>query len=61
MEGYRNARTPGFKLVLAIVVGFVLTIPLFSIYLRPGARRDKPIMATREVVSGFDCTAETPV
>ena len=34
--------------------------PLFSIYLRPGARRDKPIMATREVVSGFDCTAETP-
>ena len=27
--------------------------PLFSIYLRPGARRDKPIRATREVVSGF--------
>ena len=26
-------RTPGFKLVLAIVVGLVLTIPLFSIYL----------------------------
>jgi hypothetical protein len=29
-------------------------------YLRPGAQPDKPIMATREVVSGFDCTAETP-
>ena len=27
----RRERTPGFKLVLAIVVGLVLTIPLFSI------------------------------
>jgi inner membrane protein len=26
-------RTPGFKLALAIVVGLVLTIPLFSVWL----------------------------
>ena len=33
MLGIDNNRTPGFKLFLTIVVGLVLSIPLFSVYL----------------------------
>ena len=33
MVRFDGERTAGFKLLLAIGVGFLLTIPLFSIYL----------------------------
>src|SRR5207248_8588491 len=53
MEGYRNARTPGFKLVLAIVVGFVLTIPLFSIYLLSYDRESQSREAAGSITAGW--------
>src|SRR4051794_22969997 len=53
MEGYRNARSPGFKLVLAIVVGFVLTIPLFSIYLLSYDRESQSREAAASITAGW--------
>jgi inner membrane protein len=53
MEGYRNTRTPGFKLVLAIVVGFVLTIPLFSIYLLSYDRESQSREAAASITAGW--------
>jgi inner membrane protein len=53
MEGYRNERTPGFKLALAIVVGFVLTIPLFSIYLLAYDRESQSREATNSITAGW--------
>jgi len=66
MEGYRNARTPGFKLVLAIVVGFVLTIPLFSIYLLSYDRESQSREAAGSITAGWGgsrrrrCSAGAP-
>ena len=54
-------RTPGFKLVLAIVVGFVLTIPLFSVWLlvydrqtqsREATPRSPPAGAAPQAMAG---------
>ncbi len=53
MEGYRNTRSPGFKLVLAIVVGFVLTIPLFSIYLLSYDRESQSREAAASITAGW--------
>ena len=53
MEGYRNERTPGFKLALAIVVGLVLTIPLFSVWLLVYDRQTQSEEATASITEGW--------
>jgi inner membrane protein len=53
MQGYRNTRSPGFKLVLAIVVGFVLTLPLFSIYLLSYDRESQSREAAASITAGW--------
>jgi inner membrane protein len=53
MEGYRNERTPGFKLGLAIAVGFVLSFPLFSIYLLNYDRQSQSREATQSITAGW--------
>jgi inner membrane protein len=53
MEGYRSERSPGFKLGLAIVVGFVLTIPLFSIYLLSYDRESQSREAAGSITAGW--------
>jgi inner membrane protein len=49
----RSDRTPGFKLFLAIVVGLVLTIPLFSVYLLAYDRQSQQEEATRSITAGW--------
>jgi inner membrane protein len=46
-------RTPGFKLALAIVVGMVLTIPLFSIYLLNYDRQSQMREASASITGGW--------
>ena len=46
-------RTPGFKLFLAIVVGFVLTIPLVSVYLLAYDRESQSREAARSITAGW--------
>jgi len=46
-------RTPGFKLFLAIVVGFVLTIPLVSVYLLAYDRESQSQEAARSITAGW--------
>ena len=53
MEGYRSERTPGFKLALAILVGLVLTIPLFSVWLLVYDRQTQSEEATRSITEGW--------
>ena len=53
MEGYRSDRTPGFKLALAIAVGLLLTIPLFSIYLLNYDRQSQSREATESITAGW--------
>src|SRR5215218_10035631 len=53
MEGYRNERTPGFKLGLAIAIAFVLTIPLFSIYLLAYDRESQSREAAASITGGW--------
>ena len=53
MEGYRNERTPGFKLLLAILVGFLLTIPLFSVWLLVYDRKSQSEEATASITEGW--------
>ena len=53
MEGYRGERTPGFKLLLAIVVGFVLSIPLFSVYLLAYDRESQSREAASSITAGW--------
>jgi inner membrane protein len=53
MEGYRSERTPGFKLGLVIVVGFLLSIPLFSIYLLNYDRQSQSREATESITAGW--------
>ena len=48
-----SARTPGFKLFLTIVVGLVLTIPLFSVYLLAYDRQSQQQEATRSITEGW--------
>src|SRR5690348_755201 len=53
MEGYRSERTPGFKLFLTIVVGLVLTIPLFSVWLLVYDRQTQQQEATSSITAGW--------
>src|SRR5947209_245309 len=53
MEGYRSDRSPGFKLGLVIAVGFLLTIPLFSIYLLAYDRESQSREATSSITAGW--------
>src|SRR5438067_3831251 len=53
MEGYRSERTPGFKLGLAIVVAFLLIIPLFSIYLLSYDRESQSREAAASITAGW--------
>ena len=48
-----SERTPGFKLVLAIVVGLVLTIPLFSVWLLVYDRQTQSDEATASITEGW--------
>jgi inner membrane protein len=53
MDAYRNDRTPGFKLALAILVGLVLTIPLFSVWLLVYDRKTQSQEATASITEGW--------
>jgi inner membrane protein len=53
MESYRSERTPSFKLGLAIAVGLLLTIPLFSIYLLNYDRQSQSREATASITAGW--------
>ncbi len=46
-------RTPGFKLFLTIVVGLVLTIPLFSVYLLAYDRESQSQQAVSSITAGW--------
>ena len=48
-----DVRTPGFKLFLTIVVGLVLTIPLFSIWLLVYDRQTQQEEATNSITAGW--------
>jgi len=48
-----DVRTPGFKLFLTIVVGLVLTIPLFSIWLLVYDRQTQQKEATSSITAGW--------
>jgi len=48
-----DVRTPGFKLFLTIVVGLVLTIPLFSIWLLVYDRQTQQEEATSSITAGW--------
>jgi inner membrane protein len=53
MVRFDGERTPGFKLLLAIGVGFLLTIPLFSIYLLNYDRQSQMREATASITEGW--------
>ena len=53
MAGYRSERTPGFKLAPAIVVGLVLTVPLFSVWLLVYDRKSQSEEATASITEGW--------
>src|SRR5438876_2680410 len=53
MEGYRSDRSPGFKLALAIIVGLILTIPLFSVWLLVYDRQNQSKEATASITAGW--------
>jgi inner membrane protein len=46
-------RTPGFKLLLAILIGFALTIPLFSVWLIVSDRLDQSQKAAASITEGW--------
>src|SRR5690348_4569624 len=46
-------RTPAFKLFLAILVGLVLTIPLFSVWLLVYDRQTQQKEATNSITAGW--------
>ncbi len=46
-------RTPGFKLFLTIVVGLVLSIPLFSVYLLAYDRESQSQEAANSITAGW--------
>jgi inner membrane protein len=53
MESFRGERSPGFKLLLAIGVAFLLTIPLFSIYLLAYDRESQSREAAGSITAGW--------
>ena len=48
-----GGRTPGFKLTLALLVGFVLTIPLLSVYFLASDRESQSREAARSITAGW--------
>jgi inner membrane protein len=50
---FDGTRTPGFKLFLAIVIGLVLTIPLFSVWLLVYDRQSQKEEATASITAGW--------
>ena len=55
MDGSGSERTPAFKLALAIGVAFLLTIPLFSIYLLAYDRQTQMRDATDSITILWVC------
>src|SRR3954447_8184065 len=53
MVGDGAERTPGFKLLLAILVAAALSIPLFSIYLLSYDRQSQSREATESITAGW--------
>ena len=53
-----GVRTPGFKLFLIIVVGLVLTVPLFSIWLLVYDRQSQQQEATSSITAGWGSAEE---
>ena len=53
MDGSSSERTPAFKLALAIGVAFLLSIPLFSIYLLAYDRQSQMRDATDSITAGW--------
>src|SRR6476646_9755402 len=53
MPGTDDSRTPGFKLALAIVVGLILTVPLFSVWLLVYDRQTQSEEATASITAGW--------
>jgi len=53
MLKFDGERTPAFKLMLTIAVGFLLTIPLFSIYLLNYDRQNQMREATASITGGW--------
>src|SRR3954454_24647083 len=53
MQRIAAGRSPGFKLALAIVVGLVLTIPLFSVWLLVYDRKSQSEQATASITEGW--------
>jgi len=53
MEGYRIDRTPALKLAFAIVVGLVLAIPLFSVWLLVYDRQSQSNEASASITAGW--------
>jgi inner membrane protein len=51
--GIAAERTPGFKLFLALVVGAILTVPLFSVWLLVYDRQTQQQEATRSITAGW--------
>ncbi len=49
----RTERTPGGKLLLALLIGFLLAIPLFSIYLLNWDRQSQSETARSSIVAGW--------
>jgi inner membrane protein len=49
----RRERTPGGKLLFAVLIGFLLAIPLFSIYLLNYDRQSQSDTASQSIVSGW--------
>lgn len=49
----RRERTPGGKLLLAILVGFLLSIPLFSVYLMNYDRQSRSETAQTSIAAGW--------
>lgn len=53
MQGFRGERTPGFRLFLALAVGLVLSIPLFSVYLLSFDRETQSRDAAGSITAGW--------
>ena len=53
MEGYRNERTPAFKLFLAILVAAGLAIPIFMVWFQVYDRRSQSEEATQSITAGW--------
>ena len=53
MIGAGGERTPGFKLLLTILVGLALTIPLFSVWLLVYDRQTQSTEATGSITAGW--------